>query len=66
MMGPSCEATVTVEGSALKDGDYAGICALQGCYGLIALTKEAGKYYLVMQAKELNPQESIWGEPGGD
>ena len=66
MMGPSCEATVTVEGSALKDGDYAGICALQGCYGLVALTKEEGKYYLVMQAKELNPQESIWGESGGD
>ncbi|MGB8451038.1 MAG: glycoside hydrolase 43 family protein [Anaerocolumna sp.] len=66
MTGPACEMTVTVDGSAMNDGDYAGICALQGCYGLIAITKEAGKYYLVMIAKELNPGESIWGEPGGD
>lgn len=66
MFGPTCEATVTVNGSNLKNGDYAGICALQGCYGLIALTKASGKYYLVMLGKELNPEESIWGEPGGD
>ena len=66
MIGPVCEASVTVDGSGLKDGDYAGICALQGCYGLIALTKDAEKYYLVMLAKELNEKESIWGEPGGD
>lgn len=66
MMGPSCETTVTVDGSLLKNGDYAGICAFQGCYGLIALTKEEGMYYLVMLAKELNIEESIWGEEGGD
>lgn len=66
MTGPTCEGIVTVDGSGLKDGDYAGICALQGCYGLIALTKESGQYYLVMMAKELNPEEDIWGEPGGD
>ncbi len=66
MTGPACEMTVTVDGDRLKDGDYAGICALQGCYGLIALTKEDEKYYLVMTAKELDPLESIWGEPGGD
>ncbi len=52
MMLPSCEANVTVDGSELKNGDYAGICALLGCYGLIALTKEANQYYLVMLAKE--------------
>lgn len=66
MMGPICEAIVTVDGSYLNEGDYTGICALQGCYGLIALTKENGNYYLVMMAKELNSEESIWGEPGGD
>lgn len=33
----------------LNNGDYAGICALQGCYGMIALTKDDGKYYLVMK-----------------
>ncbi|WMJ86591.1 glycoside hydrolase family 43 protein [Anaerocolumna sp. MB42-C2] len=66
MTGPACEMTVTVDGGRLKNGDYAGICALQGCYGFIALTKEEEKYYLVMVAKELDPVESIWGEPGGD
>lgn len=50
-----------VDGSALKEGDYAGICALQGCYGLIALTKEAGKYFLVMLAKELDKDDNILG-----
>ncbi|MHB8127881.1 MAG: glycoside hydrolase family 43 protein [Mobilitalea sp.] len=66
MMGPACEAMVTVDGSALEEGDYAGICALQGCYGLIALTKEAGQYFLVMLAKKLDKDDNIWGEPGGD
>lgn len=51
MSFPSCEASVTVDGSELQDGDYAGICALQGCYGLIAVTRQSGKYYLVMLAK---------------
>jgi beta-xylosidase len=52
MMLPSCEASVVVDASALKNGDYAGICALQGNYGLIAVTKKQDKYYLVMLAKE--------------
>ena len=66
LTGPACEITVMVEGSGLKDGDYAGIGALQGCYGMIALTRKEGVYYLVMTAKEFNPQENVWGEPGGD
>ena len=49
---PACEASVTVDASQLRDGDYAGICALQGCYGLIALTRRDGKYFLVMKARE--------------
>lgn len=49
---PSCEAIVTVDGSRIKDGDYAGLCALQGCYGLVGITKEEGQYYLSMQARE--------------
>ncbi len=59
-MGPACEATVTLDGSGLKDGDYAGLCFLIGTYGLIALTKEASRSYLVMLARE--PQDrSIFG-----
>lgn len=48
MMWPECAAEVTVDGSSLKNGDVAGLCALQGCYGLIAITKEYGVYYLVV------------------
>lgn len=67
-MGPICEATVTVDGSGLNEGDYAGLCFLISSYGFIALTKEAGKYYLVMKAKQAS-DSSISGnlvdkEPG--
>ncbi len=66
LTGPVSETIVTVDGSHLKDGDYAGICALQGCYGLIALTLEEGNFYLSMAARELNPEENIWGPKEGD
>lgn len=50
-MGPACEAVVTLDGSELKDGDYAGLCFLISTYGFIAITKEAGQNYLVMCAR---------------
>lgn len=51
-VGPSCEATVFIDGSHLKDGDFAGIAAFQEYFGFIALTKEEGQYYLVMKGRE--------------
>lgn len=48
MRFPSCEASVTVDASALKDGDYAGLCALQSCYGFVGVTKKDGKFYIAM------------------
>lgn len=48
---PNCAAEVTVNGKELKVGDYAGICALQGCYGFAALKKEVDGMYLVMVSK---------------
>ena len=50
MIWPGCRASVVIDGSDLNNGDYAGICALQGCYGMIAITREADQYYLVMRA----------------
>lgn len=44
---PFCEAIVEVDGTDLQEGDYAGLGALQSCYGMIALKKEHGKYFLV-------------------
>lgn len=56
MTYPKCSGEITIDGSALKEGDYAGICALQSCYGMIALTKQNGEYYLVMKDRtEDNP-----------
>ncbi|MEI2279623.1 glycoside hydrolase 43 family protein [Paenibacillus polysaccharolyticus] len=59
-MGPACVASVTLDGSGLNDGDYAGLCFLIGTYGLIAMTKNEGKYYLVMQAR-VSQDNSIFG-----
>ena len=51
MMWPGCAAEVTVDASRLKDGDIAGLCALQGCYGLLGVTREHGAYYLVVMER---------------
>jgi len=50
-IGSECAAEITLCGSELRDGDFAGLCTLQGDYGFIALTKEDGKTYLVMAEK---------------
>lgn len=48
MMYPHSSASVHVDASLLADGDYAGICALQGCYAMAAIMREMGRYYLVL------------------
>ncbi|MGN0315211.1 MAG: glycoside hydrolase 43 family protein [Fusicatenibacter sp.] len=53
---PWCAASVTVDAEELNNGDRAGICALQSCYGMIAITKEQDSCYLVMEAKN-QPEE---------
>jgi len=58
-MWPRCAAEVTVDGLGLKDGDVAGLCALQGCYSLIGITKEHGSYYLVLIGRQLT-NASLW------
>jgi beta-xylosidase len=59
-MGPVCEVMVKLDGSRLKDGDYAGLCFLIGTYGLIALTRSEGHFYLVMLARN-GEDSSIFG-----
>jgi len=66
MMGPITSVVVTVDGKQLNEGDYAGICALQGCYGFLAVTKSNGRYDIVMMGKEYDTKEGIWGVVGGD
>ena len=60
---PGGVVTVAVDGSALSDGDIAGLCMLQSDYALAGITKENGKYFLVKLAKDgvadgqMNPKE---------
>lgn len=51
MLYPGCTGEITVDASGLKEGDYAGICALQGCYGMTAVTKRDGHYFVVMKSR---------------
>jgi len=50
--GPRCTASVQVDGTNMKDGDFAGLVAFQGCYGMISLARENGEYFLVMRARK--------------
>lgn len=52
MMFPSCAAEVTVDASAIQEGDYVGLCALQGDYCMVALTRREGKLRIVAIAKD--------------
>lgn len=54
MRYPKCAATVTIDGTKMKDGDCAGLAAFQSAYGFIGLSKEEGQYYLVMETRELD------------
>lgn len=53
MLYPRCSGEVTVDGSALQEGDCAGLCALQGCYGMIGITRTLNSFYLVVVARVL-------------
>ena len=56
---PACSARVAVEGDELRDGDFAGSCALQGRYGLVALKREGGKPYVVMLGRPGGPDYAM-------
>lgn len=52
LLFPRCRVEVTLDARELNDGDYAGLCVLQGRYGMIAVKREEGNFYLVMGAKK--------------
>lgn len=51
MVFPKTKVSVLLDASHLKDGDVAGLCALQSMYGVIGVKKEDGKLYLFMQER---------------
>lgn len=44
--GPGCAMDVSVDGADMNPGDFAGLCALQGMFGQIGLTRKADGYAL--------------------
>ncbi len=48
---PRCAAEVTVNAEKILEGDTAGLCMLTGMYGLIGVTRNEGRYELVMKAR---------------
>lgn len=54
MFYPASSVEVTVDASDLNEGDFAGLCLLQGMYGMVAVTRELRRYFLVMIEREGN------------
>ncbi len=46
--GPKSSGRTLVDGKGMKDGDFAGLVALQDDKGFVALAKEGGSYKVVM------------------
>ena len=46
--GPTCDGHILLDGTGLRDGDYAGLCLLQSHYCCIALTKQQDQYAVVI------------------
>ena len=53
-----CAGSVVIDASQIGEGDFAGLAALEGEYGFIAVTKREGKYYLV--AAEHKSKNTPW------
>lgn len=56
--GPKCTATVTVNGSGLNNGDFAGLSAFQGDYAFTGITRGNGVLYAVMMSN--TSKGGIW------
>lgn len=52
MLFPRCAAEITVSAESLKEGDVAGLCVLQCCYGLIGITRCEDGYRLTVRTRE--------------
>ena len=58
--GPQSSAQIAMDVSAMKDGDYAGLGALQARYGFVGVSKSGGNKALVMVDNSSGaPQEII-------
>ncbi len=49
---PRCTAEVTVHTEDMRVGDYAGLCALQGCFAQLAVTRREDGLRIVLTRKD--------------
>ena len=57
--GPDCSATIKIDVSNIKDGDYTGLGALQKHYGFVGIKKEKGiNYIIMMDGRNEDPAEA--------
>lgn len=52
MMGPKSSMSVCVDASMLKEGDYAGLVSFIGNYAYVGISREIGRYFLVVSTKD--------------
>ncbi len=56
---PACAAEVTVDGSKLSDGGFAGMAALQFRYGALGISKSGDKYFLKLILRGDDGSETV-------
>ena len=57
MEGPTCEGTVSIDVSHMKDGDCAGLCAFNGDSGVLTIKKKGKKLFLEMSEQVVSLTE---------
>lgn len=57
--GPQCTGTILMDIQNMRDGDYAGLGALQATNGFVGVKKEEGETHLVMMKETPELQEEI-------
>lgn len=62
LMFPFSEVQVRLDGAGMKNGDVAGLAALQGCYAYAGLKKENDTYQLVQVERNLNEISQNMGD----
>jgi beta-xylosidase len=61
--GPVSSATTKIDVNNMKDGDYAGLVALQRRYGFVGIKMEGNSKAVVMMSAESNAPEEIESVP---
>ena len=62
-IGPACHATTSIDVSAMKEGDFAGLALLQKKYGLVGVKAEGGAKKLVMVSAQADKPEEMESLP---